>query len=871
MLLHECCESLHGDLSGGAMKGFDGMLDDILKAKPIAWLPLLKNIDTVFLALEYQDKESLPVAYEKFKSANTAEDFAKSGLGDVLQCVQKIFRQPILQTRGLDVLEESLDLHKLVKATVVPMLEEVIWRTATSETKFTQKDWELVLEIVTCQLENMRRRMKVFLQPHHTQTTTLLMFAFLVCAAQQGNTDTCKTVLAEMGTGEGKSWVIAMLAAFVAKKGMRAHVLVDNNALLQRDCSVMKDFFASLGITMAIADKTEDSLTDPSCRVVYSSAWNIDRAARNCAMRGDEPDAEQAGEAILIVDEVDGLVLDTVPYVHWLHEDTSTVEEFKSWVKARSNRVRVSGLTECCETGNGVYSRAGSFANRTFFKHESAVLFVYCLEEERWCLSPVLGSSENMWAEKTSSGNSSLPCSGPWDVLTGSTGHPVVKVGTLDAIEVSCMEEYTRRTFENFQTACYEAETKVQGIHYQAFGKQLYLLDSVTKIPKPHSTDMWLEVLRSELDPEYVFSFKAVQTVISKVLSHQTYSRIFGLTGSVGGVAERDFLKTHYGAVVFQVPSFLDTCPDTRGKQRPTLQGSEHILQSSEEAQIERVVQLAAEYSSRVPVLVLVANPRMRERMVAELRVSTDVPEEYTSRPDHGIVEIKCDENGNDDLARKVELATKPVTTTRDGKRSKRWPIAVTTAEGGRGHDYRIMDAGVDKQGGLCVIITWIPDSVRDWTQFKGRTARQDNKGQYVVVLNMEKEMHEIDAGSLRGAKAEDIVNILMDAMTVKTAAQLSGFSQVIPKANLMQQLSVKFWQLGDGNALSKIQERQWIHLCEIYRKMSEESIEEHWRAHVLPRTTEMRSTTSRSSVASRTSVVKRVEAPIARAFECAH
>jgi hypothetical protein len=42
----------------------------------------------------------------------------------------------------------------------------------------------------------------------------------------------------------------------------------------------------------------------------------------------------------------------------------------------------------------------------------------------------------------------------------------------------------------------------------------------------------------------------------------------------------------------------------------------------------------------------------------------------------------------------------------------------------------------IDGRGGLAVLISTIPASLREWVQWKGRTARNDHKGQYGVILN---------------------------------------------------------------------------------------------------------------------------------------
>jgi len=80
-----------------------------------------------------------------------------------------------------------------------------------------------------------------------------------------------------------------------------------------------------------------------------------------------------------------------------------------------------------------------------------------------------------------------------------------------------------------------------------------------------------------------------------------------------------------------------------------------------------------------------------------------------------------------------VNRATLPLGESTDGR--KYWRVTVTDPRGGRGTDYRVDDQNVDAQGGLLLIPTIVPSSQRDWTQFLGRTARQDRRGQFCCVL----------------------------------------------------------------------------------------------------------------------------------------
>ena len=80
------------------------------------------------------------------------------------------------------------------------------------------------------------------------------------------------------------------------------------------------------------------------------------------------------------------------------------------------------------------------------------------------------------------------------------------------------------------------------------------------------------------------------------------YKGIFGLTGSVGGKAELNYLTKTYHCIKFDVPRFLDTCS---GNARKEVANHGVELHEGEEAQIKRVVQLAADYYKKVPVLII--------------------------------------------------------------------------------------------------------------------------------------------------------------------------------------------------------------------------------------------------------------------------
>jgi preprotein translocase subunit SecA len=108
-------------------------------------------------------------------------------------------------------------------------------------------------------------------------------------------------IISQVGTGEGKSLIIAMLAAFYVLKGApRVNVLVDNLSLLERDYATFDTLYAALGITACSA--AQQQTIEPSTQVCYHTAHSLEVLYLQGLTAG-APAAIPEG-AVLIVDEV---------------------------------------------------------------------------------------------------------------------------------------------------------------------------------------------------------------------------------------------------------------------------------------------------------------------------------------------------------------------------------------------------------------------------------------------------------------------------------------------------------------------------------------------------------------------------------------
>ena len=109
--------------------------------------------------------------------------------------------------------------------------------------------------------------------------------------------------------------------------------------------------------------------------------------------------------------------------------------------------------------------------------------------------------------------------------------------------------------------------------------------------PNPNQVEPSKATFRSSLCTPYMFT---------------KYACIFGLTGSVGGEAERAYIEKTYQAVPYEVPQFLHTCVGTTKDEARMLGCS---IEPSAAAMISRVVELAVKRHTEVPVLIIYPYP----------------------------------------------------------------------------------------------------------------------------------------------------------------------------------------------------------------------------------------------------------------------
>jgi len=181
----------------------------------------------------------------------------------------------------------------------------------------------------------MQEKFKLLVLPHHTQVVCMLMLLDYIINGVEH-----EALIAEMGTGEGKSAVIACVALYcVAFLEKKVHVVVDDENLVERDFRTWQGLFnqfstkgghgvsAHLCVTRSRKeakfknDQAVKTSIDEEADIVYCEAKHVQSFYTSLAKMGGTDFKQVFKQRILILDEVDALVIDESPNVPFVYEN----------------------------------------------------------------------------------------------------------------------------------------------------------------------------------------------------------------------------------------------------------------------------------------------------------------------------------------------------------------------------------------------------------------------------------------------------------------------------------------------------------------------------------------------------------------------
>ncbi|CAM4586433.1 unnamed protein product [Leuciscus chuanchicus] len=135
--------------------------------------------------------------------------------------------------------------------------------------------------------------------------------------------------LVQVGTGEGKSCIVAMFAAYQVMMGKTPDIISSSPVLAERDAEEWSAFYEELNITVDVnTNKSENELKKCyECQVVYGTTVSF--AGDFLRQRFQRKDVRPKREfQCVIVDEVDSLMLDKGVEVVYLSSEIPLMESF---------------------------------------------------------------------------------------------------------------------------------------------------------------------------------------------------------------------------------------------------------------------------------------------------------------------------------------------------------------------------------------------------------------------------------------------------------------------------------------------------------------------------------------------------------------
>ena len=296
---------------------------------PSKWSLLFKEATNVGFMVKYMFREDLGLSHDLFEAV--AADkllYRKAPHGAEAQALVRQLVTATLQAYGDVGMFDPTKLAQIDFLNQPELLVDLVAASKEEPARQGKPDLQLLSDVTAHWMRTMIERKYPPLTPHHTQALVVMMMSRFFAehlapdrAAPSSAPSTggsgllsrssilkpkpglaLKAFIAQMGTGEGKSIVIAMLAVFMAKlHGLKVHVLENNEGLLERDYAQNLAFFERCGVTCGKDTGNAAALSDPAVQVCYCLKKGIGKMFLRRMLDG----SLELGRSVLIVDEVD--------------------------------------------------------------------------------------------------------------------------------------------------------------------------------------------------------------------------------------------------------------------------------------------------------------------------------------------------------------------------------------------------------------------------------------------------------------------------------------------------------------------------------------------------------------------------------------
>ncbi|CAF4827674.1 unnamed protein product, partial [Rotaria socialis] len=565
------------------------------------------------------------------------------------------------------------------------------------------------------------------------------------------NANVDKGRLLQVGTGEGKSTIVSVLAVIHALKGKKVDIITSSRVLAERDAKEKAKFYNIFDFQCSDNNDKSIYLAGPKkCyreNIVYGEAtqFQFDILRTEYAQLNTLDDRKCE---VAIVDEVDSMLIDDSSKIARLATSMAGMDQLHIIYHVLWNRIVYlqDKIIEINDKMYLLYGKIGFEEGKMILEHADEKGNIIKISDLRTHLASKSDISD--------------------------IGQPIRENEELDVFIKKNLDIYVRelikatikipKNFVDFVDTQIPKwiDNAITALNYQE--KVHYVVqEDVIKPVDYYSTGIvqsstnWSDGLHQFLQIKHNLRMTS-ETFTTNFLSNRGYftrygSNLFGFTGTLGSEKTKQVL-----ADVYKVD--LVIIPNLRRKQYLSLPD---IVAMNETEWLEEICRSAMNESSKERGTLIICETIERSILIAE-----------KLKGEHRSSGIKLYTMNNMDQEKNVEAV---------------YPgeIIIATNLAGRGID--IKTDRIKKNGGLHVIVTFMPSNKRVEEQAFGRTARQGKRGTGQRILNAASLTHNKDFDTQQITQLRDRIE----------AEMLSNFEEYEFKViTLKDELFAKFCSL---------------------------------------------------------------------------
>ncbi|KAF7706856.1 hypothetical protein HF521_020110 [Silurus meridionalis] len=686
--------------------------------------------------------------------------------------------------------------------------------------------------------------------PRLTQLASLVVFLLPKSRSNTG-------CLLEIGTGEGKSCILAMLATIHAIRGVKVDIVTSSPVLARRDLEEWSELYKMFGITSSavppmmndVSSEKQDEMTQEAYKqqIIYSTVGTFAADTLKQEFEKKTTRGDRRFEMVL-VDEVDYMTLDNGVQITFLSHECSGLQHLEQVLAGIWAMISSCRPVEIEETGEtmwttriqnfhmaaliamigaeqsdgfspleillpgielGFYSKEdfenlkvsinaeGEAENRTIENEALKTIMAKTGIEQQYDLLSVLemGMEDkvafNCYIYQSETGkavqfgdqkaktdqniNMLLLQNGktceimPEDLLVEATISQIkskikyskqcsLKMEKDTLVIPSFLEKYLENQLPLFVENALKAIQMTKGREYMierslsAQGVDVredeqHMYHGIIPVDFQASGMLekrkrWGDGLQQFLEMKHQLTLSPLSNVTNYMSNSYFFKRylsgkgIFGVSGTLGGDADKGFLARHYKTESYIIPAHQRQ----KVTELPAVQ-----VRGGTEQWIQTLCVTMSKVSDRGQVVLVVCE---------DVNTANDLKEK-TAETKHSVTMYTMSESHN------IE-----------NQKFNKGQIIITTNLGGRGTDIKVTEE-VDRCGGLFVLLTYFPENRRVDKQVFGRTGRKGTPGMVQLILNQDRlamayRGHSIEA--MRELREEYEVNRIKDMEKEKLA-----------------------------------------------------------------------------------------------------